>query len=264
MNNEFEKKLFKKMLFNMSLSIFLIFSLYSVVLTTLYVKSQTDIAFMIPVFIDVIPLITDVCEIIGILIAYSYVIYVIKSHNKSYTRSFIISFALLTLYKYFAKFAVTYVLNGSIPTVKTLFEDIMWSFAVPILLEFVQFAIVVLASNKIIKNTILFIKEQKSLKDKLPNYEFDENKVFFPFTRIWNMKNPLQKSAFGCGMIVMISKIMQLLVIDFKVGLPTDFIDFLWMVIAYSLCVLLGFASYLFIIWTLMKLNTSEIKLKYN
>ena len=263
MNNEFENKLFKKMLLNMSLIVFAIFSLYSILLTTLYVKSQTDIAFMIPVFIDLIPYVTDLCEIVGMLIAYSFIIYAIKRYTKKQVISFIIAFAVLTLYKYVAKFTTTYIINGAIPTVKTLFEDIIWSFALPIALELAQLLIIVIIAWKIIQNALNFIKQQNSLKENLPNYKFDENKVFLPFTKIWNMQNPFQKSAFWCGFVIMASKVIQLLIIDIQVGLPTDLTDFLWIITAYSLCVLLGFASYLFTIWMLIKLNMSEIKLQY-
>ena len=263
MNNEFEKKLCKKMLLNMSLTIFFIFSLYSLILTTLYVKSQTDIAFMIPVFVDLIPYITDICEVVGILVAYAFIIYAIKTFEKPQVNLFIVSFSVLTLYKYLAKFIRTYIINGTIPTVKTLFEDIVWSFILPISLELIQLLIIVVISFKIVKNALDFIRSQNSLKEKLPNYEFDESKVFFPFVKVWNMQNPFQKNAFWCGCVIMISKIIQLIIIDIQVGWPADLIDFIWIITSYSLCVLLGVASYLFVVWTLIRLNMSEIKLKY-
>ena len=76
MNSElFNSKLYKKTLLHMTLWVFIIFSLYSMVLKTLYTNSISNAAFMIPVFVDIIPHITDMSEVIGILIAYAYITY---------------------------------------------------------------------------------------------------------------------------------------------------------------------------------------------
>ncbi len=263
MSLELSNKLHKKMLLSMNIAVFIIFSVYSLVLTTLYVKAETDIAFMIPVFTDLIPHITDLCEILGILIAYVYIIFAYYRFSKNQTAKYIISFILLTLYKYLAKFAITYIMNGAIPTVKTLVEDVAWSFAVPFALELAQLILVVFIAKKIIKNALEYIKEKKSLENKLEGYSFDEEQVFFPFVKLFNMQNPFQKICFWVGVIIMGSKMLQLLIIDIQTGLPADFVDFLWIVTSYTLSAVLGLASYLFLLWMLMKFNTDEIKIKY-
>lgn len=264
MNREFDNKLHKKMLSTMIVTVFVIFSLYSIVLTTLYVKAETDIAFMIPVFIDLIPYITDVSEIIGMVIAYTYILYAFYRFEKKQIISYTSAFVLLTLYKYFAKLAITYIMNGSIPAVKTLLEDMLRTFIMPLVLELAQLVIIILISHLVMKRVFAFIKEKKALEGKLDNYSFNENAVFFPFVKLWNKDNPLQKIAFWYGIVIMASKMLQLLSIDIVVGLPTSLADFLWMFAAYSLCVILGFATYLFVVWLLMKLNAKEIKLKYD
>ena len=263
MNLQLSNKLHKKMLLSMNIAVFVIFSVYSWALTTLYVKAETDIAFMIPVFTDLIPYITDLCEILGILTAYAYIIFAYYKFQKDQTSKYIISFIALVLYKYIAKFAITYIMNGAIPTVKTLIEDIAWAFIVPFALELAQLLIVALITKNVIKTALQYIKEKKSLENKLDDYRFDEKQVFFPFIKLFNMQNPFQKICLWIGVIIAGSKMLQLLIIDIQTGLPTDFIDFLWIITSYTLSAVLGLASYLFMMWMLIKLNADEIKNKY-
>ena len=193
MSLELSNKLHKKMLLSMNIAVLVIFSVYSLVLTTLYVKAETDIAFMIPVFSDLIPHITDLCEILGILTAYAYIILAYYRFSKEQTKKYIFSFVALILYKYLAKFAITYIMNGAIPTVKTLLEDIAWAFIVPFTLELVQLLLIVLITKNVIKHALVYITEKKALEGKLDNYHFDEKSVFFPFIKLFNMQNPFQK-----------------------------------------------------------------------
>lgn len=264
MNPEIQNKLYKKSLSAMTLTVFILFTVYSFVLTTLYVKAETDIAFNIPFFVDIIPLLTDLCEIVAMVTAYTFIIYAFRRFDKRCVTAHITAFVILTLYKYLAKIAVTYIINGALPVIDYLISDLFWALALPILLEYAQLAIITLIVYFTMKKAFLFIREKKALEGRLPDYSFNEDAVFFPFTRIFNKDNPLQRSAFGIGIVVMASKMLQLLIVDITVGLPQDLADFFWIVASYSLCVILGFASYLFTLWLLMAINSREIKLKYS
>lgn len=255
----FKKNIFLKLI----IYVFVIFSIYSFVLTTIYVKTISDINFMIPVLIDVIPYITDLTEISGILICYSFIIYAFFRFDKNTIIKYTAAFVLLTIYKYLAKIAITYIINGSLPQIKGMFTDIMYSVALPALLEYIQAAIVITIAHFLFNSTRKFIETKKKLENKLPDFQFDEKTLYFPFTKLFNLQNPIQGSAFWAGIIIMVSKMVQLLIIDFSVGLPTDIVDFFWIIFAYLSCVLLGFASYLFIIWIMLSLNNLDIKLKY-
>lgn len=263
MNSEIKKKVFKKMIIYMNVIVLSIFSVYSIIFKTLYIKAETDISFMIPIFIDVIPHLTDICEVIGILVAYAFIIYSFYRFDRAEVRLFIISFCLQILYKYLVTFAVTYIINGSLPTVRSLISDLVLAFAIPFLLELLMLAILLHLTNKTIGKAIFLIKEKKALEAKLPDYTFDERKVFFPFKKIFDFKNPLQKCAMYSGLIITLSKLLQLVIIDIQVGLPSSIAEFVWMVIYYSANIILGLLSYLFILWMLISIDTASVKLKY-
>ena len=236
----------KNSLIKLFLLVFVFFSIYSFILTTLYVKTISDINFMIPILIDLIPYITDITEIAGILICYSFIIYAFFRFDKDTIIKYTFVFVILTFYKYVAKIIITYIINGSLPQIKGVFTDLMYSIALPALLEYLQAAIFISISYYIFKEAFEFIVSKKKLEHTLPEFKFNEKLLFFPFKKLFDLKNPIQHSAFYAGIIITISKMIQLIIIDFSVGLPKDIVDLSWIIISYLSCILLGFASYLF------------------
>ena len=264
----FNNKLYKKTLLHMTLWIFVIFSLYSIVFKTLYTNSISNAAFMIPVFADLIPHITDLSEIIGILIAYAYITYSFYKFDNKKSNSFVGVFIGLTAYKYLATIAVTYLPilitranSGKTFAVDDILMELLLTVLVPLVLEVVQLMIVVFFTKHFIKVAFNFIKEKKTLEGKLPDYHFDERSVFFPFIKLFNMQNPLQKIAFWQGIVIMVSKIIQIIILDISIGWPQSLLDLLWMLFTYLSFVVLGFVSYLFVIFVLMGLNSKELEL---
>ena len=118
----------------------------------------------------------------------------------------------------------------------------------------------VLFTKHLIKTAFDFIKEKKALEGKLPDYHFDEHSVFFPFVKLFNTQNPLQKIALWQGIVIMASKIIQIIILDISIGWPQSLLDLLWMIFTYLSFVVLGFVSYLIIIFVLIGLNSKEIK----
>ena len=174
------------------------------------------------------------------------------------------------MYKYIATIAVTYVpvlitrANSNTDfAVDDILNELLLAILVPLVLEIVQLIIVVLFTKHFINMAFDFIKEKKSLEDKLPSYHFDEHSFFFPFVKLFNMQNPLQKIAFWQGVIIMASKILQIIILDISIGWPQSLLDLLWMVFTYLSFVILGVVSYLLIIFVLMSLNSKEIKLRF-
>ena len=139
----------------------------------------------------------------------------------------------------------------------------MYSVALPALLEYLQATIFLSIIYFTFKNTFEFIASKKKLENKLPDFIFNEMLLFFPFKKLFERKNPIQRSAFCAGIIITISKMIQLIIIDFSVGLPRDIVDLSWIIISYLSCILLGFASYLFILWITSHLNNCDNKLKH-
>lgn len=254
--------LHRSLLRRMTLTVFVIFTIYSVVMTTLYIKIETDISFMIPVLIDIVPYATDLCELIGILVAYTAILFAQRSSSPAQQRGYIISFLVLTVYKYIAKIIVTIITDGSLPAVKSPLVDLLLNVLLPLALEIAQLVIVLLIIKTVMRRANEFICEKKALEGKLEGYHFDDEALFFPFTALINLQNPLQRSALWIGLVITVSKAAQLLINDISIGPPQDAADLLWMLLYYSMCAVLGFASYLGMLLGLMTLRGRELKFR--
>lgn len=263
MSQAVKNQSYKRSLISMVLTVFAIFTFYAVVMTTLYVKSETDVAFMIPVFVDMIPYATDLCELIGMLAAYTVILFRWRTSTRNQRRGYVIAFTLLTVYKYVAKVIVTVIMNGTLPSVKSLLADILLTLLLPLLLELLQLALVLLIISRVMRRADAFIAEKKTLEGKLENYHFDEESLFFPLTSLINNQNPLQRAALWIGGLITVSKAAQLLINDILIGPPQDMTDLLWMLLYYFMCFVLGFASYLGILWGIMTQRSHELRRKY-
>ena len=263
MSQDVKNQSYKRSLVGMVLTVFAIFTFYAVVMTTLYVKSETDVAFMIPVFVDIIPYATDLCELVGMLAAYTVILFRWRTSTQRQRRGYVIAFALLTVYKYVAKVAVTVIMNGTLPSVKNYLTDILLAFLLPLVLEIAQLALVLLIISRVMRQAGGFIAEKKSLEGKLENYRFDEESLFFPFTSLINKQNPFQRAALWIGGLITVSKAVQLLINDIIIGPPRSLADLLWMLLYYFMCLVLGFASYLGMLWGLMTQRSRELRRQY-
>lgn len=263
MNKDIIRRGYRHPLLRMVLTVFAIFTLYSVVLTTLYVKMETDVAFMVPVLIDIVPYITDLCELIGILIAYTVILFNWRLSGTRERRGYIIAFAALTAYKYAAKIIVTLIMNGALSSVKGYLTDMLLGVILPFALEMVQFAVVILIIRSVMARTQSFIAEKKALEGKLDGYHFDEEALFFPMRSLIDMQNPIQRSAIWIGLVITVSKAGQLLINDIMIGPPEDLTDLLWMALYYIMCIVIGFAAYLGMLLGVMILRGRELKFRF-
>lgn len=250
-----KSKFINYILIFMVVSVFVLFSLNAFVFTILEVKSYTDVDFMIPVFVDVIPYLTLISEITGILIAYACIIYTVYRFKRRQIVITVVSYVCLTLYKYIAKIAAGVIINESISALKGILSLIIYSVVIPILLDTMMLAIVLATAITINKKYVLFVKKQKSLENKLPDYKFDESILYFPIRKLWNKDNALQQTLFYTSIVIIFSQAVQLFIVDLQAGLPKNLIDFIWIITSYSMCVLLGIASYLFMLYILITLH---------
>ncbi len=253
---------YKKLLVSMILTLSAVYMLYSVILTTLYSKVSTDIAFQIPILVDIVAYLPDICEIVGILIGYAFIIFAAYRFDKHRVMSFITWFVVLMIAKYILKIATSYVINGSLPIIDSLFSDLMYSFALPALLECMQLAIVILIIYFVIQKANAYIVEKKKIKQTLAEYQFEADSLFFPFTKMIDKNNPLQLITLRTSLVVLLSKMVQFIIIDISLGLPTNTSGWISILIAYTSCLLLGILSYLFIVWMLIFFHNND--LKYN
>jgi hypothetical protein len=172
-------------------------------------------------------------------------------------------FVLLTMYEYLKSLAMIYVMDESFPDMSDLLSDLMYRIALPALYVYALLAVILFILYLIFRKVNAFVKARKATEGKNTGSVFNEKSLFYPFRKLVDLQNPLQRSAFFIAIVFTINKIVSQIITDFQIGAPTDTADLLWMIAAYISAFLLGFAAYLFIIFILIQLNNRDIKMKY-
>lgn len=263
MSQVLEPRAYRRSLIRMTLAVFAIFTIHSTALKILWVETKTDITFMIPVLVDVIPYAMDLCEMIGMLVAYTAVLYNWRLTSRAQRRGYVISFIALTAYKFILQMIVSLIMDGAIPTGSDLLQGVL-----QMVLDIAQFAVVLIIIRSVMRRTNEFIAEKKSLEGKLEGYHFDEEALFFPFRSLIDRQNPLQRSALWIGVMITVTRAAQQLESDLffavKYGLdiPDSIVDLIGLVLGYVLTAVVGFAFYLGMLWGLMTLRGHELKFR--
>lgn len=263
MSQVLEPRAYRRSLIRMTLAVFAIFTVHSTVLKILWVKTNTDVAFMIPILVDVITYAMDLCEMIGMLIAYTAVLYNWRATSRTQRRGYVISFIALTVYKFVLQIIVSLIMDGVIPTGDYLLQGVL-----QLVLDIAQFAVVLIIIRSVMRRTDEFIAEKKSLEGKLEGYHFDEEALFFPFRSLIDRQNPLQRSALWIGVMITVTRAAQQLesdlfyAIEHGIDIPDSIVDLIGLALGYILTAVVGFAFYLGMLWGLMTLRGHDLKLR--
>jgi hypothetical protein len=260
MQTPYDPQLKRKLLALMVLWVAVIFFVYSVLLNVLYIKTTTDIAFMIPVLADIVPYAFDLTEIAGILLGWAFIIFVAFRFGLKSDWGFVAVFMLLSIYKYILKILTAFAMEGKALFADDIFNFLMTNFAVPALAEFLLLGILLFIIYLVYRKISAHVEFQKELEARLPNYNFDERALFFPMKKLFEKNNPLQKTiAFVSGVFTLF-RIVYLIMLDVRIGPPADLTDLFWMIFAYLTALLLGFCAYLFMLYIIILLNSKDLE----
>ncbi len=258
-----DARLEKKLTLYLFVAVFIIFSIYSFALVPLNVKSYTDIAFMIPVLIDLLPAVTYLTEIAGMLIMYAFILFAAYRFGIKTVKLYVMLFVVMILYRHLTSTAMIYVMNGSFPDASDLIFDLTYRIALPSLYIYAIMALILLIVYLVFRKAGALIKNKNAASVKTSDAASDGKRFFYPFIKLFSKENPLQKSALWIAVIFALNKLSSQILTDIDIGAPTDTADLLWMIAAYISCFLLGFASYLFLLFILIQLDIRDIKMKY-
>ncbi|NLW74178.1 MAG: hypothetical protein GX057_04695 [Clostridiales bacterium] len=253
-----DPQLRRKLIASMVLWVAVIFFVYSVLLNILYIKTTTDIAFMIPVLADIVPYAFDLTEICGILLGWAFIIFSAFKFDIKSAWGFVAVSMLLTMYKYIMKILTAYAMEGKALFADDIFNFLMANLAVPALIEFLLLAILLFIIYLVYRKVSSHVRFQKELEARLPNYNFDERALFFPIKKLFDKNNPLQKTIAWMSGVFALFRIEYLIMLDVQIGPPTDLTDLFWMIFNYLTALLLGFCAYLFMLYVMILLNSKD------
>ncbi len=139
-------------------------------------------------------------------------------------------------FHYLANFGVTALMDGSLPIG-----------SIPYLLVYIVSDLLMLAF--VLLFTVICTKKYRRRRaDMLAAASRlgrrPEEKPLLPITALFARNNPLQSSLLFIGIVAAAFRVISRLFYDLYIGLPTSVVDLLWIIISYTLDLLIGFSVY--------------------
>ena len=230
-----DRAIFKKMMLLLSLSLFSLITLYILVLAPLYVRFSSDVLYMGTVLPEIFSILLSAIDILVFGIFYGVLLYGIYRFSLKISLPILYLYVGAVLYKNVGNLLMTYITDGFSSEILTDLLNIL----IYILLELIQTAVIVLIPTLLLRRA----KEQEEVrknaaadakKPYVPVYEY------FPFSRLLNFKNPIQKSAFWMAFVPMIVHVLQRAYYDVFYTIVEGFygnplVDILWMLLYYTI-----------------------------
>lgn len=248
LNNK-ERILRRKLNTFFAVGMLLLYCIFCFVLVPLGNMFANDIEYMNTALPSVIEYIYDLVEIIAIALAYAVSIYSIYRYGMEKIEVPAIIFSAITLFKYISNVFMTWSDVG-------LNSIDIWSDIIsisPFLLELLQYFVVVHIASKILSNHRDIIAKKSKAEKKIGIQPGGDG--IYPFKSLFNLGNPMIKSAFWAGIIVAATKVAQRIFYDMFLTIMTgvpQLSEIPGMIIYYSSDILCGLACYFAVIWLLM------------
>ena len=224
------------MLLLLSLSLTVLISLYIFVFAPLYVWLSNDVLYMGTVLPDVFEVLCSTVDILVFGLSYGVILFAL--YRFPFKKALVLVYVYIAsiFYKYVGNLLMTYITDG-VPK-SGVFSDLL-NVGFYILLELLQAGIVLLIGAKILTTA----KQRESIRleaAKKAQISYEPSAEYLPFSRLLNLKNPLQGAAFWMAFVPMIVHVLQRAYFDILLTVSNGFygnplIDILWMLLYYTL-----------------------------
>lgn len=253
---ELKDERLKKRLFRIILFIaFPAYIIHSCVTSPLYTVFASDVA--LQSYSLIFDVLNDLIDLFVFFLGYATVIYGIYRLSLKKIKTTFYFAMLAPVFKYLLKLAVSPIVDGILD-----FNDLLiglYSFGISGVLEITQFLAVIFASKAYIdrhkKMEEIVSKASKTVgsADGAPDLSV------LPFKKIFNLKNPLQRSAFISSVIVSAVRIVMLLINDISKGIyAVDLGGYLILIGGYLLEIVIGVIGYMFMLYVFITLGQKE------
>lgn len=220
MNNE--RPSAKKLNIFLGIGMIALYVLFCFCLVPLWRMLASDVAYMDTVLPDVVEFLFDVTELCAISLGYAVSVYIIYRFGVSGSAVSAAIFGCATLFKYAANLVMSWADAGFI--IRSVTNDI-WSSIIPLLLELLQYFIVIRLAISAFGDRLDAVKKHNRLSKKLGYDEADYDKGIYPFKSMFDLENPMLRTAFRAAVVVVVTKVLSRIVFDIMLtlaeGLPS-------------------------------------------
>ncbi len=261
-HSESDKLLYKKLILTLSAISVGSALLFAFCLSPLIAYSNAEGT--IPYLSDIFYAVYWVFDLIVFFVSYALTAFCFYRFGVSRSILAVVIFSVSTIAKYALNIVSSFYVFGVYPTSNEALKDEIVPNIVSSSAELIQYLIVSAFALIIIgkKNKLADIAKKSAAKIGV---QFDRRTLFFPFKKLFSLKNPMLLTAFITAITVALIKIVpNRLMYDIWVGLPSSIIDGMWMFIAYTTDILFCVLGYFIMIYVFSKADTKDLTLRVN
>lgn len=218
-----------------------IYTLYGCVLAPLYQYLISDIVLSDTLWLDLIDLLYQYAEILGSATLIGFCCYAVYRYGVAKARPMLLLSLIALIFKYVATVVAVSIVYGSIDLTGELF-----TYLFAFLLECGILALTVLLSHRLITPTVACYKAQAEAARVLEQQP-PEDDGCYPFKKLLDFKNPLQRTLFFGLLIVVGWRLIAAVMNEFAFGVMfRDIVDVLITLLYWVILILLpGCLGYL-------------------
>ena len=225
--------------------------------------SYADSEGTIPYLSDIFRAVYWVFDLLVFFICYALTDFCFYRFRLSKALISVVIFSVSTVAKYALNIVSSFYVFGSFPTISEELKDQISAVIISAVAELIQYLIVSAFALIIIKKKSKLAEISRKSAAKI-GVEYNERTLFFPFKKLFSLKNPMLFSAFVTAITVAVIKIVpnRLLYDIILGGPPSSIIDGIWMFIAYATDILFCVLGYLIMVYVFSKADTADLTLK--
>lgn len=186
------------------------FAINSFVLSPLYIKFASDIMYAEAWWVYLLYYLTEegLIDMAVFAVCYPATIYAVWCVGLKRAVRVPLSFALLTLARFVVNFFMTAITDSALPDAEEFLSFDLPYIAALYLLEMLQFALII-AITLSVRRRYLRNRELREAEALLEGGKAAAEAPLLPFTRLFGMKNPLQRASFLMALLVTVLGVMS-------------------------------------------------------
>ena len=193
-------------------------------------------------------------EILAFFVAYAYAIYVLFTHGVKQAMPYAWIFAITVGARYLTLYLINWLAFG-LKTEDLLFQGIMTLLSLA--LELFQYAVMFVIAYLLIRRYNRIYEVMAQGASQLNQQPTHRKLLIFPYRKIDLKNDPLRYSAFWIALTLGGIRVISRIRYDVTYGAPEGIVDLIWMMLYYTVDILIGVAAYFVILYIVRRLTLS-------
>lgn len=208
----------------LAITAFALFTLYACLLVPMYVQLNADTLYRDGIIVDILYYAQESIDYIVFFAVYPITVYSIYARGFKKSGGLMMIYPLAVVYKYIANYIASCITDGALPSADVFLGFDIWYNLTAVLIEVGQYMLIALWAHIIFTNVrrVFAVREKAAIAQ---GHSVDFRDEVFPMTRLFNLKNPMQKALLYSAVTVSALRILMYAVYQFTLIVYNGFND---------------------------------------